>query len=180
MEDDSPENYDDFTYANQVLNYAIVNHTQYSGQVRAQSTGGGALQWVVGEYYDHGYYDYWQSFYNNFFGFLGFPPTITNQWLFQWAHSFATFGQLDYQLTDKLQLTAGARWITEDKRTKNYAGFQGPTTRDRSDWPAENKITADKSWDRTIYHLSAKYQFTDDLMAYLSWSSGFHSGGFNS
>jgi len=136
---------------------------------------------VAGAYYDHGYYDYWQSFYNFIPVVFGAPgPTISNQWLFQWSESYSVFGQFDYSPTEKLQLTAGIRGLKETKRTKNYANLTGPTTRNRSDWPAENLIRAKKTWDEIIYRLGVRYQLTDDLMSYLSYSTGFHSGGFNS
>ncbi len=182
MRDDSPENWDDFTYAGLVNNYAIVDHEQYSTELRIQSDGYDRLQWVVGAFYDHGFYDYWQSFYNYIpvlFG-LSADPSITNQWIFQKSHSLAGFGQLDFSLTEKLQLNAGIRFLKETKKSENYTGFTGPTTRDLSDWPPENYITAKKSWDKTTYRLGVKYQFNDDLMAYVSYSTGFHSGGFNS
>jgi iron complex outermembrane receptor protein len=181
MHDRTPKNYDDFAYTGLLNNYAIVGHKQYSSELRAQSTGEGPLQWVVGGFYDHGYYDYWQSFSNFIPVALGAPaPTVSNQWIFQWAHSFSAFGQVDYSLTDRLQLTAGVRVLTETKRARNYASFSGPTTRDLSDWPTANIIRAKKNWDAVTYRVGAKYQFTDDLMGYVSYSTGFHSGGFNS
>jgi iron complex outermembrane receptor protein len=139
------------------------------------------VQWVGGVYYDYGYYDYWQSFYNYIPVLFGAPePTVLNQWIFQKAHSLSGFGQVNYSVTDKLQLTGGLRVLTETKEALNYAGFVHATTRDLSLWPAANIVRARKTWDSVTYHLDAKYQFTDDLMAYVSYSTGFLSGGFNS
>ena len=181
MHDWTPINYDDFTYAGLLNNNAIVGHKQYSEELRAQSTGQGRLQWVAGAYYDHGYYDYWQAFSNYIPVLFGAPaPTVLNQWIFQWSHSLSGFAQASYSLTDKLQLTAGLRVLTETKRAENYAGFVHATTRDLSLWPQENIVRARKRWNAVTYHADAKYQFTDDLMAYVSYSTGFHSGGFNS
>jgi iron complex outermembrane receptor protein len=182
MVDTSPVNYDDFTNANLLTNDAIVNHYQYSEELRAQSTGNGPLQWVGGLYYDFSYYDYWQSVQLNFFD----PPTfndgpIDNQWIFQFAHSVAAYAQGDYSVTDKLQLTAGVRVLDETKRAENYTGIILPfRTRDLSDWAPDDIIRAQKTWNAVTYHLGAKYQFTDDLMAYASYSTGFRAGGFSS
>ncbi|MDZ4371434.1 MAG: TonB-dependent receptor [Phenylobacterium sp.] len=181
MHDRTPLNYDDFTYAGLLNNYAIVDHEQYSTELRAQSTGEGPLQWVVGGFYDNGYYDYWQSFSNFIPVALGAPaPSISNQWIFQWSHSYSAFGQVDYALTDKLSFTVGARALSETKRAKNYANFVGPTTRDLSNWPTANIIRGKKTWNAVTYRVGAKYQVTEDFMAYASYSTGFHSGGFNS
>jgi iron complex outermembrane receptor protein len=181
MHDRTPKNYDDFAYTGLLNNYAVVGHKQYSSELRAQSTHDGPLQWVAGGFYDHGYYDYGQSFSNFIPVVLGAPaPTVSNQRIFQWSHSLSAFGQADYAVTDKLQLTAGVRALTETKRALNYASFTGPATLDLSRWPPANIIRAKKTWDAVTYRLGGKYQFTDDLMAYVSYSTGFHSGGFNS
>jgi iron complex outermembrane receptor protein len=181
--DTSPTNYDDFTNANLLTNYAIVNHYQYSEELRAQSTSHGPLQWVAGIYYDFGYYDYWQGAQLNFFAP---PPTFTggpivNQWIFQWSKSIAGYAQFDYSVTDKLQLTGGFRILDETKRATNYTGIVlAFRTRDLSMWPPDAVINAKKSWDAVTYHLGGKYQFTDDVMGYISYSTGYRAGGFSS
>jgi iron complex outermembrane receptor protein len=181
LHDNTPVNWDAFDYADMLNNHAIVDHSQYSVEARVQSTYDGPLQYVGGLFYDHGFYDYWQSFYNFIPTLFGAPgPAIQNQWIFQWAYSVSVFGQVDYAVTEKLQLTAGLRYLHENKRAKNYTGFNGPTTRDLDDWPPENFAEGEKNWDKVVYKLGAKYQFTDDLMGYVSYSTGFHSGGFNS
>jgi len=180
--DDSPVNFDDFTNANLITNDAVVNHYQYSEELRAQSTGHGPLQWVAGVYYDFSDYDYSQAVQLNFFA----PPTyddgpIVNQRIFQQAHSLAGFAQFDYSITSKLQLTAGVRVLEETKRTTNYTGIVLPfITRDITNWALDEIIHAQKTWNAVTYHLGAKYQFTDDLMAYVSYSTGYRAGGFSS
>jgi iron complex outermembrane receptor protein len=181
MTDTSPTNYDDFTNANLLNNYAIVNHFQYSEELKAQSTGQGPLQWVGGIYYDFSYYDYWQGVQLNFFSSTFNNGPIDDQWIFQTAKSLAGYAQFDYSVTDKLQLTAGFRVSDETKRATNYTGIiESFRTRNLSLWPSDAIIRADKSWNAFTYHLGAKYQFTDDLMAYVTYSTGFRAGGFSS
>lgn len=180
--DETPLIYADFSGAGLVNNYAIVGHEQYSQEFRVQSTTDGPLQWVGGVFYDHGYYDYWQAFTNNIPVALGLAtdPTVSNQWIFQWAESVSAFGQVDYDLTDRLQVTVGVRATTETKEALNYANFVSPATRDLSDWPIANIVRGEETWNATTYHIGGKYEFTEDLMGYVSYSTGFHSGGFNS
>src|SRR5262249_20797495 len=44
----------------------------------------------------------------------------------------------------------------------------------------ENIVSGKKTWNAVTYHLGGKYQFTEDVMGYLSYSTGFLAGGFNS
>ncbi len=107
----------------------------------------------------------------------------------------AAFGQATYSLTDKLQLTAGARYSYEKKvfdtqRQQILVGFVAPMPPTFALAPipdpafqagadlvlAENKST---NRDRAFSpHVSLAYFWNDDLMTYASYSEGFKGGGF--
>jgi iron complex outermembrane receptor protein len=107
--------------------------------------------------------------------------------------AWAAFGQLDFELTDRLTLIAGLRYSDEEKDDFNrqyqvlqsatnprgrielglFGGLTLPATtlgapRDRSD-----------SWDATTPKVGLQFQATDDAMLYATWSKGFKSGGYN-
>jgi len=89
------------------------------------------------------------------------------------SESYSFFFEGDYAVTDQWILTAGARYIEEDKKiTKaHYLPVLGvvqlpPTSGARTD-------------DDTIYRLGLRWEATDDLMTYLTYSTGFRSGGFS-
>jgi iron complex outermembrane receptor protein len=83
------------------------------------------------------------------------------------SKSKAAFMQVDWRppiLNNKLELTGGIRY-TDDTRD-----FEQKTAIVRS---------LDLSEDNISYMLSANYDFTDDLMAYVRYTTGYRAGGFN-
>jgi len=105
--------------------------------------------------------------------------------------NWAAFTQWTFDVTDKLSLTAGARYTEENKgiyitsftttpltapvvvpKTYNTPGVAGPGLNILLQ-PFENTYTS------TTGSASVQYKFTDSLMSYVSWSQGFKSGGFN-
>lgn len=86
--------------------------------------------------------------------------------------SYAGYLNADYAFTDRLTGTAGLRWTYEDKEftRSQWNLFSGARTNFSS--PSLN----DKAFSPK---LGLRFQWTDDLMAYASWSRGFRSGGFN-
>ena len=40
-------------------------------------------------------------------------------------------------------------------------------------------ISNQKTWDDVIYRVAGRYEFSDDLMAYVSYSTGKKAGGFS-
>ncbi|MCK9564038.1 MAG: TonB-dependent receptor [Bacteroidales bacterium] len=83
----------------------------------------------------------------------------------------SVFGNLTWQVTDATELSAGLRHIRFDNKGSTIVGG--------------NTIAAnDNDWSKTIYSLSAKHNFTSDLMAYAtfgtSWRPGINTvGNFN-
>ncbi|MEZ5557020.1 MAG: TonB-dependent receptor [Pseudomonadales bacterium] len=93
------------------------------------------------------------------------------------AESFALFGQINYDLTERLTLTAGAR-MTWESKDADLAGvlISGPGL--PPPLAEEYAVSADESWDAFTPKFAVTYQFTDDAMVYASASRGFKSGGF--
>ena len=77
--------------------------------------------------------------------------------------SFGASGQLDYDVSDNVTLTAGARYDQDERETLDTAtgGYR--------------KETFDKFQPR----LSLVYRFDDDRQAYATYAVGFRSGAFN-
>jgi iron complex outermembrane recepter protein len=84
----------------------------------------------------------------------------------------AVFGEVSYDLTDKLTATAGGRFFkyTRDERTLLEGGlFRVPLG---TGVPAN--ITSDD--DGSSFKASLQYDFTPNAMLYASWSEGFRLG----
>ncbi len=137
-------------------------HWQFSEELRLASNGDGPLNYVVGVYFLTQNYE----ISNAQSGLIYGGGTLT-QFAAQDNTAYAVFGQLDYDVTDKLTLTAGGRLSYEKKTfTNDPLGPVGPST-------------FEDSWSDFSPKLGVAYAFTDDVMAYGQWQRGFRSGGFN-
>ncbi len=95
---------------------------------------------------------------------------------------WAAYVDLNYQVTDKLDISLGARY-TDDKKDFNlnvpmpesqlapYFAY-GFTT--------DGDIKSSKSWSDTQLRAVGRYWISDDHMVYASYTEGFKSGGFGS
>jgi iron complex outermembrane receptor protein len=87
--------------------------------------------------------------------------------------SYAAYAQGTYKLTDKLSATAGGRYTEERKK------FTTMLVRNASRVITVPEHSVSNSWDAFTPKLGFEYQWTSDLMSYISASRGFKSGGFN-
>ncbi len=108
------------------------------------------------------------------------------------AQSRAIFGEGTYSVTDALNLTLGYRW-TKDEKELTAFGDGEIRSRDRDfDCSMDPECAAllagdgipssaagESSFVESTWRASLQYNWTDDIMTYISASSGFTSGGFN-
>ena len=101
--------------------------------------------------------------------------------------SWAVYTQLTYHLTERLNVTGGARY-TEEDRSMNKATLAGYTADSPIFYDDYVKLAgvedsifpkADDTFDNSSWLLSVGYDWTDDIMTYAKISTGFQSGGFN-
>ncbi|MBT2151752.1 TonB-dependent receptor [Pseudoalteromonas tetraodonis] len=94
----------------------------------------------------------------------------------------ALFGEVGYQVTDKLDITIGARFYEYDVESK--AAFDFPLANTLYEGAAPDAISINfeenKAGDNgNLFKFNAKYQFTDTVMGYATVSEGFRIGGSN-
>ncbi|MEM1141520.1 MAG: TonB-dependent receptor [Pseudomonadota bacterium] len=77
--------------------------------------------------------------------------------------AWALFGQAEYSVSDKLTFQFGLRYDEDD--------------REQTDLNAGGKSTA--TYDAWQPKLGLVYDFSEDMMGYATYSTGFRSGGFN-
>jgi iron complex outermembrane receptor protein len=87
------------------------------------------------------------------------------------AEAWSIFGELTYDVTPKLSLTAGLRYSSETRRASGVGKANGLVT---TTLP-EQKHT----WTSPTPRLSATYKFDRDHNVYATYSEGFKSGLFN-
>ncbi|TMP54171.1 TonB-dependent receptor [Pseudoalteromonas sp. S1612] len=94
----------------------------------------------------------------------------------------ALFGEVGYQVTDKLDITIGARFYEYDVESK--AAFDFPLANTLYEGAAPDEISVNFEENEAgdngnLFKFNAKYQFTDSVMAYATISEGFRIGGSN-
>ena len=130
------------------------------------------FQWLAGIYY------YRDRDFENFVifdpGYYCCGPTKNP------TDSYAAYGQASYYVTDKLRLTAGARY-TIDKRRQDAESifYLLPVTDPSQTLPTSNGVQHG-TFKRATWRAGIDYFATPTNLVYGSISTGFRSGGFNS
>jgi iron complex outermembrane receptor protein len=91
----------------------------------------------------------------------------------QTTDSYSAYGQGVYDFTDKLSGTYGIRYTDEKK------DFVSSSFITRSQFFLLAPTPADDSWTDVSHRFSVDYEWTAELMTYVSAAKGFKSGGFN-
>ena len=93
------------------------------------------------------------------------------------ADTTAFFGHLSFLATDNLTLTAGLRYTDEHKdytfRRRTYAGALHPAL------GILDGVKRDYDGDKLDYRANIQYQWTDNVMTYLQYATGFKGGGIS-
>lgn len=104
--------------------------------------------------------------------------------------SWSLFGQVDYSITEQIDLIVGFRYISEDTdfTYDNLLAFFADDINSGLDprivdigsaidpIPAIDRSRSDSEWAARV---QLNYQANDDLLLYASWNRGVKSGGFN-
>jgi iron complex outermembrane receptor protein len=153
-----------------------------SQELRLQSNGKTRLRYVGGLYYAHddlsnnSQYDILRALRNptpgnpsgadpaNSIGLFGWPLT-------QATDSYAVFGQVDYDLTDRLTLTGGLRYSADRKK------FHYVSEAENGAIPIFTFDDA-KTFGSVSGRIGLQYKVTDDANVYFTYNRGTKSGGF--
>lgn len=181
----------------------------YSHEMRAASTGGGPLKWIMGGYWSYEKDNLATTVRNNFAG----PPTLAVVPMVsidQKAEIYSFYGQADYALTSRLNFGVGVRWTKDNKK-----GLRDVITvlDSTNGLPGAPRLPGDFYFDRDFLtglatgftrpcgpgvvacrgpltplrqdvskvagKISLDYKIADDAMIYGSYSRGFKSGSFD-
>ncbi len=91
----------------------------------------------------------------------------------------AVFGTFDYEITDALRVSVGARWFRFERETSKTEQFPfGLPPFGSFDTAGREVASGDE--DDTVYKLGVTYSVADDVMLYAHYAEGFRLGGDNS
>lgn len=114
---------------------------------------------------------------------LGFPGASLGGDGRQRAESIAPYVQLDWKATDRLTVTAGARYTWESKKLLSNFVVAGPVGPDG--FPIESLSSrtqvpdAKRKFNEFTPKLTLSYELADRMMVYATYARGFKSGGLN-
>ena len=129
----------------------------YTEELVVTSNGDGPLQWLVGAFY---VFDKAQRKFN----IVNSGQTTKAT---QWTEAFAPYVELTYDFNEHFSLIGGVRYNWEERQLLNLQ---------RGIVRVDN---ATRKWERTTYRLTGQYRVDDELNFYLTNSTGFKSGVYN-
>jgi len=139
----------------------------FSHELRLVSPDDQAIRWIAGAYYldtdrsllTRGFADFDGSFDQFDTGFVILERNEDNN-----NQAWALFGQVEVDLSEKFTLQLGARY-DEDERNQVIPGIAGSNR--------------GQTFDSFQPKVTLSYDVSEDALAYLTYSTGFRSGGFN-
>lgn len=176
----------------------FINGTDYykrqTHEIRLSSPQDQRFRFVAGLFYQSTEHEIYQNYYINNLGtpleVSGWPDTLwlTNQ--VRDNEDYALFGELTFDITDKLAVTGGLRSYEAKDELQGFFGFSSAYSDNYGEdlcavpfapfkgSPCTN-LDDEVDDSGTIPKVNFTYKVTDDKMLYLTYSEGFRPGGIN-
>jgi len=155
-----------------------IDQDQFSQELQLLGDNGSNLNWVLGAYYlEESVPSYQEAYADDFLLFTGFPVSFlrTIEDDLQ-TKSYAVFGQVDWDITDRWTAGLGIRYTYEEKEyarsTSTFSDVLGNAD------PAF-AFEDDDDWDAWTPTFTVGYTPSETLNLYGRLARGFKSGGFN-
>lgn len=149
-----------------LANYQEFKDKEFSQELRLASDFGGPVNFLIGGYYQH------TNLYDVFIaGMNANNPVIIanyNNAATQKGDAWSGFGQVMFDITPQLELSAGARYSYEKKKLSGEVFYLPVMT-----------AVPSRSFDDVSPEVTLTYRPTDDLTFFGAYKEGFLSGGFN-
>lgn len=169
------------------------DYDRQSHEIRLSSPQDRRARFTAGLFYQTQDHDIFQNYLVNgltdIFTVTNWPDTI---WLTNQARSdkdSAVFGELSFDVTDRVTLIGGARYYDTESTLKGFFGFASAYSdnygEDLCFSPEQFRNSPcvnldDRVTDTgTLGKVSVKFRVNDDALVYATWSEGFRPGGIN-
>lgn len=149
-----------------------------TSEFRLSSTGANTLNWTVGAYYSrrHSNVENPQVNADPVTGEIIYPlQTATVRFIDDRLTQLAAFGELSWDVTDKLNLTVGARYFDYKKDILGETTMGSILVGARVTPPT----AVNSKENGTVLKFNGSYDISDDVMIYAEAAQGFRPGGAN-
>jgi len=173
------------SYANNEREYK-----QFDQEVRLVSTHGGPINWVIGGFYNRLEFESHRHEYTPGFaqwsGYWGVNRPDNLEYISQVNSKDiekAVYGELTLHVTKKWQVTGGIRYFKYDSDVAGGSAL--PLLGSGVDpYPSTTILpkrirTGSTGKDGIVWKANTSYKFSDDLLAYFTYSTGYRIGGVN-
>jgi iron complex outermembrane receptor protein len=161
---------EDSTPAPIVNSYITQLAKNFSQEFQLLSPKSAKLQWVVGAYYFNATYGYQPITLAGLAAEGAYGVPSASIFSLQETHSYSVYGQATYEILPKTKLTGGIRYTYEDQEAQVYVSDIEGTEH----VPNEHQNISKPTWRIALDH-----EFSDNLLAYVSYNRGIKSGGYN-
>ncbi len=161
---------------------------QISQEIRLVSPTDQRLSWIAGLHYFR--YNFERESASATFAPVA-RQTYTRTWLDQDAESYAAFGSLKFNVTERFAINAGLRW-TDEEKTINIHTIRSPgaTFNNIASWWFPSSVNTpftydvdvgdSETWSELTGDFTPEYQLFDNVLVFFRYARGYRSGGFNS
>ena len=160
----------------------------FTQEIRLVSTNDGPWNWIAGGFYSNSETDALSQEFTPGYDVFVSGENLRPDSLEYYERSnekieeLAFFGELGYRLTEAWQITVGARWFEYNDDASLGIAFPLADTVFGGAPPDSillNPDTFEDDFDDVIYKFNTSYDFSDDVMGYLTVSEGYRLGGLN-
>lgn len=153
-----------------------VRTRTFTQELQILSKKDSALTWIVGAFY----YDSHSEGSPTGVGIYGlaFPAPLGGQQgrAFIDTKSISVYGEATYEFLPRTNLTIGGRYTRDKKNLRGRIEFVDTAGNVVS---TTGQVQDSKIFSEPTYRVILDHKFTDDIMAYASYSRGFKSGGYD-
>jgi outer membrane receptor protein involved in Fe transport len=165
------------------------HYKQFNEEMRLVSTHGGPFNWVIGGFYNNlRYYRDYKEYTPGFakFARVNRPDDLEYiQFVNTQTKEKAIYGEGTFHITDAWQVTGGIRYFKYDAFATGGTDtplFGGGLT--RTPYPliifAPSRIRSGSTGDDGfVWKANTSYKFSNDLLAYFTYSTGYRTGNVN-
>lgn len=171
----------DFTPFTQIFNAEYENYNLFTQELRMNSGFDGPVNFMGGLYYEHSL-RHWQNAPDIF----NFYDPIGNNYIANWANSeshnqsFSGFGELRWDITQKLQFAAGARYTHDDKATTFTNLINNPDSPVAAGlYPQGQDLPIHYRGSNVSPQATLSWHPVQASTVYLAYKTGYKSGGIS-